>query len=224
MSLIHADHRLPAVVHAATLPWDPSPAAGVDRRRIERVGGEVARLTSIVRYAPGSRFDAHTHSGGEEYLVLSGVFSDEGGDHPAGTCVRNGVGSSHAPFTAGGCTILVKLWWMHPDETASSVVDTAASEGWEDSAWGAQRLLHQGLHDRTDLFRLDPGAVVTLSVEGGAEVFVLTGELTAGTELLHRWSWCRAPGDGPLVLAASGGAEVYVKRGHLAHPPALPLG
>ena len=98
MTLLHADPSLPATVDAAALPWDPSPAAGVHRRRIERTGGEVARLTSIVRYAPGSRFPEHRRGGGEEYLVLSGTFSDEHGDHAAGTYVRNGVGSRKAGF------------------------------------------------------------------------------------------------------------------------------
>ena len=61
--------------------------AGVDRRMLDRIGGEVARATSIVRYAPGSRFSAHTHTGGEEFVVLEGVFQDEFGDFPkAPTC------------------------------------------------------------------------------------------------------------------------------------------
>jgi len=49
---------------------------------LDRIGDEVARATSIVRYAPHSRFSAHTHGGGEEFLVLDGVFQDEHGDYP----------------------------------------------------------------------------------------------------------------------------------------------
>ena len=65
--------------------WTPSPQPGVERRMLDRVGGEVARATSVVRYAPNSRFERHVHGGGEEILVLEGVFSDEAGDYPAGT-------------------------------------------------------------------------------------------------------------------------------------------
>ena len=101
----------------------PVSRSRVFRRRIERNGDEVARVTSVVRYAPDCSFPEHVH-GGEEFLVLSGTFSDEHGDYPAGTYVRNGVGTAHSPFTREGCTILVRLWWMHPDETAVSVVDT----------------------------------------------------------------------------------------------------
>jgi anti-sigma factor ChrR (cupin superfamily) len=67
--------------HAARPPWIASPIAGVDRRMLDRIGDEVARATSIVRYAPGSHFSAHTHGGGEEFLVLDGVFQDEHGDY-----------------------------------------------------------------------------------------------------------------------------------------------
>jgi anti-sigma factor ChrR (cupin superfamily) len=68
---LNADFSRRAVVHAARLAWTPSPSAGVERRMLDRIGEEVARATSIVRYAPGSRFSAHTHGGGEEFLVLS---------------------------------------------------------------------------------------------------------------------------------------------------------
>ena len=47
-----------AVVRSDELPWVPSPLAGVERRMLERDGGEVARATTIVRYAPKSYFDA----------------------------------------------------------------------------------------------------------------------------------------------------------------------
>lgn len=73
---IHADLSQRAVVNSEVLPWVDSPMAGVQRRMLERDGEEVARATSIVRYAPGSYFSAHTHGGGEEFLVLEGVFSD----------------------------------------------------------------------------------------------------------------------------------------------------
>ena len=81
---------------------------------LDRIGGEVARATSIVRYAPGSRFSAHTHDGGEEFIVLDGVFQDEHGDYPAGTYVRNPPTTSHVPGSAEGCTIFVKLWQFDP--------------------------------------------------------------------------------------------------------------
>ena len=107
-------HGARAAVHAGRLDWTPSPIPGVDRRMLDRVGEEVARATSIVRYAPGSRFSPHTHGGGEEFLVLDGVFQDEHGDFPAGSYIRNPPTTSHTPGSEPGCTIFVKLWQFDP--------------------------------------------------------------------------------------------------------------
>ena len=123
---LNADFTQRAAVHAGSLPWQPSPTAGVDRRMLDRIGGEVARATTIVRYAPNSRFPAHIHGGGEEFLVLDGVFQDEHGDFPAGTYVRNPPQSRHTPGSAPGCTIFVKLWQFDPDDRTEVRLDTAA--------------------------------------------------------------------------------------------------
>ena len=120
---LNADFTQRAVVHAGSLPWQPSPTAGVDRRMLDRIGGEVARATTIVRYAPNSRFPAHIHGGGEEFLVLDGVFQDEHGDFPAGSYVRNPPGSRHTPGSAPGCTIFVKLWQFDPDDRTEVRLD-----------------------------------------------------------------------------------------------------
>jgi len=82
--------------------WEPSPMAGVERKKLERESAESGRATSIVRYAPNSKFSAHQHPAGEEIFVLEGVFSDESGDYPAGTYIRNPPGSEHAPFSREG--------------------------------------------------------------------------------------------------------------------------
>jgi anti-sigma factor ChrR (cupin superfamily) len=99
---LNSDFRARAAVHAARLDWTPSPIPGVDRRMLDRIGDEVARATSIVRYAPRSRFSPHTHGGGEEFLVLDGVFQDEHGDYPAGTlsATRRPAATSPAPSPA----------------------------------------------------------------------------------------------------------------------------
>ena len=91
---------------------------------LDRVGDEVARATSIVRYEPGSQFSAHTHDLGEEFFVLDGIFSDEHGDYPAGTYVRNPPGSSHTPYTVEGCTIFVKLRQFDLEDQTPVHIDT----------------------------------------------------------------------------------------------------
>ena len=95
---INADFTQTATADTKAMDWVPSSLAGVERKMLDRIGDEVARATSIVRYAPGNSFSPHSHAMGEEFLVLEGVFEDEHGKYPAGTYVRNPWGTAHTPF------------------------------------------------------------------------------------------------------------------------------
>ena len=177
---INADLTQRAMVDSTVLPWVASPLPGVERRMLERDGEEVARVTSIVRYAPESFFSAHTHSGGEEFLVLDGVFSDDYGDFPAGTYVRNPVGSKHVPRSEAGCTILVKLWWMHAGDRDFVRLDTTKESLWRptDDAGVEVLPLHSFGGETNALYRLTPGArLPARELPGGEEIFVLDGAL-----------------------------------------------
>lgn len=68
-----------------------------------------ARHTALVRWAPGTYFQAHGDFAGKEILVLEGVFEDEFGRHPAGTWIRSPHGSRHQPFSREGALIWVKV-------------------------------------------------------------------------------------------------------------------
>jgi anti-sigma factor ChrR (cupin superfamily) len=105
--LVNADFSKRVIVRPGDTPWSPSPGHGVDRIMLDRIGGEVARATSIVRYAAESHFAQHEYTGGEEFLVLDGIFSDENGHYGPGTYLRNPIGTRHSPFSSGGCTIFV---------------------------------------------------------------------------------------------------------------------
>jgi anti-sigma factor ChrR (cupin superfamily) len=138
---LNADFTKRAIVHAATLDWKASPMPGVERRMLDRIGDEVARATSIVRYAPGSHFSPHMHGGGEEFLVLEGVFQDEHGDFPSGCYVRNPPGSRHTPGSTLGCTMFVKLWQFDlADHTHYQRDDADRREGaqWREGAAALQ--------------------------------------------------------------------------------------
>ena len=75
-----SDLKSPAVVNTAEIEWQSSPSSGVERKYLERdTQGEVARATTLVKFAPGSSFSEHVHALGEEFFVLDGVFSDESG-------------------------------------------------------------------------------------------------------------------------------------------------
>ena len=59
----------------------------------------LTKHTALVRWAPNTRFNPHTHVGGEEIFVLEGVFCDEHGAYRAGTWIRSPHLSHHRPFT-----------------------------------------------------------------------------------------------------------------------------
>jgi len=66
--------------------------------------------TMLLRSAPNTWFDTHSHPGGEELLVLDGVLSDDLGRYPRHTWVRSPRWSRHAPYTgAEGALSLIKL-------------------------------------------------------------------------------------------------------------------
>ena len=107
---LNADFDQRVVVTPEAYRWVDSPMAGVERMMLDRIGEEVARATSLVRYAPNSTFPSHEHGGGEEILVLEGEFADEHGRYPAGSYLRNPIGTAHAPRVGEqGATIFVKL-------------------------------------------------------------------------------------------------------------------
>ena len=222
---INADLTMPAAVRSDELPWVPSPLPGVERRMLERDGDEVARVTSLVRYAPGSRFPAHTHTGGEEFLVLHGTFSDDYGDFPAGTYVRNPVGSRHAPHSENGTTILVKLWWMHPDDQDFVRIDTRREDLWQAAEFPGVDVmpLHAFNDETTAVYRLAPGSELPERVlDGGEEIFVLDGALDGADGEYGAGSWCRTPIGNSPALVSTAGARLFVKRGHLRAPPSGP--
>ncbi|WP_425063624.1 cupin domain-containing protein [Pyruvatibacter mobilis] len=213
---LHADLSLPAEVDTAALDWVPSPMAGVERRMIERDGGEVARATSLVRYQPGSRFSAHRHDMGEEYLVLEGTFSDNDGDFPVGSYVRNPPGSSHAPHTDEGAMILVKLRQMPEDETRTVHVDTLVAPFLPAGAPGHERqVLFEADYERVAIERLRPGGSLEASRQGGEELFVLDGTLSYGGDLYKAGAWIRRAAGHEQPVASPDGVRFWVKRGHL---------
>lgn len=212
---VNADLSAPAAEQTADLPWVPSPMAGVERRMIERDGGEVARATSLVRYAPNSRFSAHTHGGGEEYLVLSGTFSDESGDYGPGFYVRNPPGSSHAPFTEGGCVIFVKLRQMPDGEDRTVHVDTDNAEFIAGDVPGHARVpLFKADYERVSIERLAAGTERPAGLES-EEILVLSGTLRYGEEEYGEGAWLRRPKGQALPMASRDGCRFWIKRGHI---------
>lgn len=213
---LNADYSQRVVLNHHDLDWVGSPQTGVERRMLDRIGDEVARATSIVRYAPGARFDAHLHEFGEEILVLEGVFSDETGDYPAGSYMMNPPGSSHAPHSDSGCVLFVKLRHLGADQQHAEVINTTTAEWYQGMVPGltVMPLMRQG--SGSTLVRWAPNTYFNPHRHfGGEEIFVVDGVFEDEHGRYPAGSWIRSPHLSMHKPFSKEGCTIFVKTGHL---------
>lgn len=215
---IYADFSLPASAHAEELDWLPSPMAGVDRRMLDRIGNEVARATTIVRYAPGSNFAPHTHAGGEEFIVLEGIFQDEHGDYPTGTYVRNPPTSQHKPSSKDGCVIFVKLNQFALEDRTFSRIETNKMKALADPDRHGVKIipLFQDNREYVRIEEISSNTSFRTSNSAGFEMLVLSGSLVIQDQQFVEQSWLRLPpGNNVQIQTGDKVARIWVKTGHL---------
>jgi hypothetical protein len=235
---LRSDLSIPHVVDSNLIPFVDSPTQGVQRRMLDRTGDEVARATTIVKYSPFARFPRHTHGGGEEFVILDGVFSDDlSGDHGRFSYCRHGIGTSHEPWTGEqGALLLVKLRQMNDHtETPITIVDTEISNDWK-------RIFNEN-RQRLDLFsNTNTGECVWMERwekgyennqwivgQGGEEIFVLKGDMIFenidGTNDENNKNYCtegfwiRRPiewSGRQFKVKSTNGCQLFIKTGHLA--------
>ena len=216
---LNADFSERVVIRPDDYQWVDSPMPGVERMMLDRIGDEVARATSLVRYAPNSVFSEHVHGGGEEFLVLEGEFGDEHQVYPAGTYVRNPIGSAHSPKVGDeGCVILVKLHQFAKDDQAQLIIDTRSAEWSPGLVAGLSVLgLHEYEGEHVALVRWAPETQFNYHQHwGGEEVFVIDGIFHDEHGVYPAGSWIRSPHQSSHTpYTESEGALIYVKVGHL---------
>jgi len=213
---INTDYNERVVVNHHNLPWTESPETGVERRILERLGGEIARATSIVRYLAKSKFESHTHEFGEEILVLDGVFSDDSGDYPAGTYIMNPPGSMHTPFSESGCTLFVKLRHLGKDQVTREIVDTNTAPWYQGMVPGLTvlPLMRQG--SGSTLVKWAPQTFFNPHRHlGGEEIFVVDGVFEDEHGRYPAGSWIRSPHMSMHKPFSIEGCTIFVKTGHL---------
>jgi anti-sigma factor ChrR (cupin superfamily) len=210
------------VINTNDQDWVPSPSGGVLRKPLAREEAERGHATSVVRYEPGASFSRHEHPLGEEILVLDGVFSDETGNYPAGTYLRNPPGSGHAPFSREGCTLLVKLHQFDPRDLETVRVDTHKAP-WLPGQGGLQVMpLHHFEHEHVALVKWPAGERFQPHRHfGGEEIFVLTGEFRDENGQYPAGTWLRSPHLSQHHPFVEQETVIWVKTGHLpvVHPP-----
>lgn len=204
------------VINSNALEWQASPSPRVFRKRLERAGAESGRASSIVRYAKGAKFKSHNHPLGEEIFVLEGTFSDEHGDYPAGTYIRNPPGSHHAPYSKDGCVLFVKLDQFNPKDQDSLCIDTNNTP-WLAGQGGLQVMpLHQFEHESAALVKWPAGEIFKPHKHfGGEEILVLSGTFEDEHGRYPANTWLRNPHLSQHCPFVKEDTIIWVKTGHL---------
>lgn len=213
------DRRI--AINTDAMDWVSSPGGEVLRKRLHHVGqAESGQVTSIVRYPPGSEFPRHPHPGGEEILVLEGVFSDEHGDWPAGTYLLNPEGFEHRPFSREGCLLFVKLG-QYPGAKRRHVALRSRDQTWRARvrpgvSW-KKLYAQEPFSDHMRLERWNQADDVgVMNFPQGAELFVLSGEFSDSEGRYPRHGWLRLPA-GSSLSPEGAACELYIKEGGFAY-------
>lgn len=214
--MLNMDFSQRVVIETHSMAWLPSPAKGVERKPLARADAESGHATSIVRYEKGARFNSHPHPYGEEILVLEGVFSDEHGDYPAGTYIRNPHGSTHAPFSENGCILFVKLHQFSLDDQKTVRIDTR-SASWLPGQGNLEVMpLHSFEHEHTALVKWPAGErFLPHKHFGGEEILVLSGTFCDEFGQYPARSWLRSPHMSEHFPFVEEETIIWVKTGHL---------
>ena len=196
-----------------------SPCDGVTRTLLERDDySEYAVSTTLVQFEPNASFDEHTHDYGEELLVLEGIFSDEHGNYPAGTYIRNPHGTSHSPFSKDGCKLLVKLRQFNKMDTRKLIIDTNKEKWLPGLVDGLFVMpLHNFEYENTALVKWDPCTKFNFHQHyGGEEIFVIDGTFYDEFGNYPKHTWIRSPHMSKhQPFTKDDGALIFVKTGHL---------
>lgn len=215
-ALFNMDFSQVACVITDEEQWIKSPADGVSRIPLECEAAESGHTTSFVKFEPDSFFPEHTHLQGEEIYVLEGVFSDEKGDYPAGTYIRNPPGSRHKPFTKEGCTLFVKLeQFQHGDN--AHVVILPKDQQWQQGIGNLKVLsLHAFNTESTALVHWPAGEVFQPHTHwGGEEIVVISGNFIDEFGEYPMRSWIRSPHMSKHFPRVEEETLILVKVGHL---------
>ncbi|WP_075179736.1 cupin domain-containing protein [Neptunomonas phycophila] len=218
-TLLNADFDQRVVIRPEDYQWVPSPMPGVERMMLDRIGDEVARATSIVRYAPHSQFSSHTHDGGEEIFVLDGVFADEHQPYPQGSYLRNPIGTSHTPnIGKEGATIFVKLHQFNERDTEQKAIDTT-QQIWHPGLVDGLTVmpLHEYEGEHVALVKWAPNTQFKAHQHwGGEEILVIAGTFYDEHGSYPAGTWLRSPHMSQHTpFTKEDGALIYVKTGHL---------
>ncbi len=204
------------VIDTARMDWESSPSDGVWRKPLAREEAERGHATSVVKFDAGVSFTPHNHPLGEEILVLEGTFSDEHGDYPAGTYIRNPEDYRHQPFSNEGCIIFVKLHQFQDQDRQTLRVNINKTE-WLPGQGNLQVMpLHSFGAEHTALVKWPANEVFQPHQHfGGEEIFVLSGSFIDEYGSYPKYHWIRSPHLSRHHPRVDDETVIWVKTGHL---------
>ena len=216
---LNQDFNQRVVINTLIEKWHTSPSSGVERLYLERDNmGEFAKASSIVIFHPGSKFDHHAHDNGEEILVLEGTFSDQNGDYPKGTYIRNPHNTAHIPYSTDGCKIFVKLRQFRNGDNATVVKNTSDGQWLQGLVDGLKVMpLHEYDTEHAAMVKWDPNTKFSAHKHwGGEEIFVVDGTFYDQFGSYPKGTWIRSPHlSDHKPFTKDEGALIFVKTGHL---------
>ena len=216
---LNQDFSQRVVVNTLIEKWHTSPSSGVERLYLERDNmGEFAKASSIVIFHPGSKFDHHVHDNGEEILVLEGTFSDQNGDYPKGTYIRNPHNTTHVPYSTDGCKIFVKLRQFKNGDNATVIKNTSNGQWLQGLVDGLKVMpLHEYETEHAAMVKWDPNTKFNAHKHwGGEEIFVVDGIFYDQFGSYPKGTWIRSPHlSDHKPFTKDEGALIFVKTGHL---------
>ena len=204
------------MINTNELDWIESPSKKVSRKPLEREAAESGHVTSVVKYEAGASFPSHPHPQGEEIFVLAGTFSDEFGDYPAGTYLRNPAGTQHAPFSKDGCILFVKLNQFADGDSQSIRINTN-EQNWLAGHGNLKVMpLHSYGTEGVALVKWPKGEkFIPHTHFGGEEIFVLSGKFQDEYGEYPANTWIRNKHLSKHHPFVSEETIILVKTGHL---------
>ena len=216
ISEYNADFKTRIVTLPDDFGWSETGMPGIRYKLLEACTRPYPRRTLLLDCQPGSVIDADDIQLETEFLVLSGQVTDDNGTYPAGTYVRNPVGTSYANSEMG-CRLFLKLSQIHEEDQGRRIIDTRDEDSWLPGPSERTRVfpLHVWDTESVILLRWDGGDSIKPTLNPvGEEIFVVRGKLFDTDGEYPRDSWIRNPAEAWQEWSAESGTLIYYKTGH----------
>jgi len=213
---ITSDVQKRITINTETLDWDQTISQNITQKTLETNNNDgYEQITSLVRYGAGAIYLPHCHPNGEEIFVLEGTLSDERGDFPSGSYIRNPPSSYHQTYSKHGCLILIKVEQMTLNDTKHLHVETY-SEDWKIDILSNTDLinLYTSHDEKVDLVRYLPSESPNKTSSQDdvcVELFVLDGVLNHQDKFYPKNTWIKEIGDSFQDLFSRSGCTIYRK-------------